>query len=103
MQNFKKFLYILTPDERKSAVLLLLMILIMAFLEMLGVMSILPFMAVVVDPNIIETNFILNSIFHKTKVIGVESKKEFILILGLFVFFILVFLFRSKHFFLHAN
>ena len=80
------------------------MVLIMAFLEMLGVMSILPFVAVVVDPNIIETNFILNSIFHKTKLIGVENKKEFILILGLFVFFILVFFsFVQSIYFFHAN
>ena len=40
----------LTPFERKRAFLLLMLILIMATLEMIGVASILPFISVLVDP-----------------------------------------------------
>ena len=43
--------------------LLLCMILIMAFLEMLGVASIMPFMAVLTSPDLIQTNPILNNFF----------------------------------------
>ena len=45
MQIFKKLLSLLTPSERKRAGVLMGMILVMAFLDMLGVASILPFMA----------------------------------------------------------
>ena len=53
----------LSPNESKQAALLLLMILIMAFLEMLGVASILPFIAVLSNPDLIETNLILKKNF----------------------------------------
>ena len=60
MKNFKKLLFLLTSHERKGAGLLLIMMLIMAFLDMIGVASILPFMAVLSDPSIVETNLTLN-------------------------------------------
>ena len=55
MQNFKKLIFLLTPHERKYAILLLVMLIIMAFLEMAGVASILPFIAVLSNPDLIET------------------------------------------------
>ena len=60
MQNFKKLIFLLTSQELKSASFLLLMIIIMALLEMIGVASILPFIAVLTNPDIIESNLILN-------------------------------------------
>ena len=59
MENLKKILFLLTPKERSRAALLLFMILIMALLDMIGVASILPFMAVLTNPSIIDTNIIL--------------------------------------------
>ena len=56
----KKLLFFLSPREQKHIPLLLFMILIMALLDMIGVASILPFMAVLTNPTIIETNFVLN-------------------------------------------
>ena len=56
MQSFKKLLFLLSSKERKQAGLLLLMILVMALLDMIGVASILPFMAVLTNPDIIENN-----------------------------------------------
>ena len=50
MQTFKKLLFLLTARERKHAGLLLLMIIIMALIDMIGVASILPFMAVITNP-----------------------------------------------------
>ena len=55
MQTIKKILFILTPRERKNAVLLMFMNLIMALLDMIGVVSILPFIAVLTNPSIVET------------------------------------------------
>ena len=91
MKILKKILYILTPYERKLSIMLLVMILVMAFLDMLGVASIMPFITVISNPDIIETNSILNKVFKTTSIIGVETKQEFIFIFGIFVFLLLVF------------
>ena len=63
MNIIQKFLILLSKHERKNALLLLLLILVMAFLDMIGVASILPFMAVLTNPSIVETNVILNNIY----------------------------------------
>ena len=60
MQILKKLLFLLGPNERKQAGLLLMMIIFMALLDMVGVASILPFVAVLTNPNLIETNSTLN-------------------------------------------
>ena len=90
MQTFKKLLFLLTPLERKRAGLLLIMILIMSLLDMAGVASILPFMAVLTNPSLIETNFILNSMFKASSIFGVENNKQFIFALGALVFSLLI-------------
>ena len=64
MQTFKKLLFFLTIHERKRAGLLLIMIMIMALLDMIGVASILPFIAVLTNPGLIETNLVLNNMFQ---------------------------------------
>lgn len=90
MQSFRKLLYFLTPSERKNAAFLLLMILIMALIDTLGVASILPFMAVLTSPDIIETNKFLNIMFQKSRIFGIENNQDFIFVLGLLVFLFLV-------------
>ena len=90
MKTFKKLLFLLTPHERKRAGLLLIMIVIMAFLDMIGVASILPFMAVLTNPDLIETNNILNIIFQASSIFGVENDQQFLFILGFFVFVFLI-------------
>jgi len=89
MQNFKQLLYLLSSDERKKASLLLIMILIMALLDMIGVASILPFIAVLTNPALIETNLILNDIYKTSERFGVENNQQFIFLLGC-VFFVLL-------------
>ena len=87
MQTLKKILFLLTPQERNRAFLLFIMILIMAFLDTLGVASIMPFMAVLTNPEIVENNFLLGFMFEKSKFFGVENIEEFIILLGFLVFF----------------
>jgi ABC-type multidrug transport system fused ATPase/permease subunit len=90
MQAFKKILFLLTVQERKRAGLLLIMIIIMALLDMVGVASILPFMAVLTNPILIETNVILNTMFQTSKIFGVETNQQFIYALGVVVFLLLI-------------
>ena len=90
MKTFKKLIFLLTANERKKAVILLVIIVIMALLDMIGVASILPFMAVLTNPSLIETNSILNNMFQYSNVFGVENNEQFIFALGVLVFFLLV-------------
>ena len=90
MQTFKKILFLLNSNERKRAILILIMILIMALLDMIGVASILPFMAVLTSPGLIETNLILNTMFEASSSFGVENNQQFLFILGVIVFALLI-------------
>ena len=90
MENFKKLIFLLTPSEQRHAVLLLIMILAMALIDTIGVASILPFMAVLTNPDIIETNLILKKMYHTSNTFGVESSQQFLFALGIFVFVTLV-------------
>jgi ATP-binding cassette, subfamily B, bacterial PglK len=90
MQTFKKLIFLLSSFERKQVSLLLIMVIIMAFIDMVGVASILPFMAVLSNPSLIDTNIILNSMFKVANSFGVNSNHEFLLTLGFMVFVLLI-------------
>ena len=90
MQIIKNFLFLFTFHEIKRVILLAVMILIMALLEIIGVVSILPFVAVLTNPTLIETNSILNSMFNISIKYGVENEQQFLFILGILVFAMLV-------------
>ena len=89
MKTFKKLLFLITAQERKRGVLLLIMILIMALLDMIGVASILPFTTVLVNPTLIETNTILIKMFQISTNFGVENNQQFLAALGILVFVLL--------------
>ena len=55
------------------------MILVMATLDMLGVASIFPFIAVLSDPTIIDTNVVLRNIYND---LGFDEKTDFLFLLG---------------------
>lgn len=86
MQTFKKLLFLLTPGERKSAGLLIIMIMIMALLDLIGIASILPFVTVLTNPGLIETNIILSNMFQASNIFGVNNSQQFLFALGILVF-----------------
>ena len=90
MQIFKKLLYLLSPQEKRQAFILLCAIIVMAIFEMIGVVSIMPFMAVLMSPELLETNFYLNSSFNYSKVFGIETTQQFLFLLGVLVFILLI-------------
>ena len=90
MQILKKLLFLLGPNERQQAGLLLIMIIFMALLDMIGVASILPFVAVLTNPNLIETNNTLNYMFQISRTLGVENDQQFLFSLGVLVFLLLI-------------
>ena len=84
------FLYLLTSHEKRISVLLFLMILIMSILDTIGVASIIPFISILANPDLVETNNYLNYMFQFSKKYGVENAQEFLVALGVLVFIILV-------------
>lgn len=66
------------------------MILVMAFLDMLGVASILPFMAVLANPELVQSNAVLNTMFSISRHIGIHATDQFLFALGVLVFVLLV-------------
>jgi ABC-type multidrug transport system fused ATPase/permease subunit len=91
MSMINKLFDLLSPPERKRAGWLMGMILVMAALDMLGVSSILPFMAVLANPEIVQTNAFLKVAFEMSSVFGVTTTQEFLFGLGILVFVLLVF------------
>ena len=91
MEFLRKIIFLLSGHERKQAFLLLLMILVMALLDVIGVASILPFMAVLTDPTLVETNLVLNKMFKISNKFGIENNKQFLFALGVLVFVLLLF------------
>ena len=98
MQIFKKLLFLLTYAERKRFGLLLIMIIIMALLDMIGVASILPFVTVLTNPNLVETNIIFKNIYQFSNIFGVATNKDFILFLGVILLLLLIFSLTFKAF-----
>jgi len=90
MKTIKKILYLLTPKEKKQGIFLLFLILTMAFFDMLGVASILPFITILTNPDLIETNIILKNLYQKSFFFGVENEKQFLFISGIAVFILLI-------------
>ena len=101
--NSMKIWYLLTPHERKRAILLLIMILIMALLDTIGVASILPFIAVLSNPELVQSNMIINTIFKSSRIFGVETIQQFLFALGILVFFLLVFSLSFKALTIYAQ
>ena len=91
MKTLKKYFYLLSPKERKQAYLLLGMILVMALLDMLGVASIMPFISVLSNPELIQTNNILNNAFKFAGKFGITTNQQFLFTSGVFVFLLLIF------------
>jgi ATP-binding cassette, subfamily B, bacterial PglK len=82
LNTYRKIAAILDPYERRRGVLLLCLFLIQGIFETVGVASIMPFMAVVGDPQIIESNAHLHRVYEQ---IGAPGHQAFLVLLGLTV------------------
>lgn len=88
LELFKKIWILLSPHERKRAVLLLVLMVAMALLEVLGVGSIMPFLAVLGNPELIHTNKYLAYIYINFQF---STTKSFLIFLGFAAIGILLF------------
>lgn len=90
MKIFKKFLFLLSSQEKKKLYLLISMIVMMSLLDMISVASIMPFMSVLINPEVIETNIILNTLYNFLGEVGIVTEKQFLFTLGVLVFLLLI-------------
>jgi ABC-type multidrug transport system fused ATPase/permease subunit len=79
----KKYIYLLSGSERRHVYRLMAIILFMSILDVVGVASIMPFMAILANPKLIEANTILAKLFQ---LFGYNNSRDFLFVLGLLVF-----------------
>ena len=78
---------VLDKREKKLALYVLLLTIIVAFIEVLGVASIMPFMAVVANPDVIKTSIPLSFLYNS---LNFQNTEDFISFIGVCVFVFLV-------------
>lgn len=85
---FKKLLALLSSGERMQLFFIFIAIVCMAFIEMAGIASIMPFMSMVSNPEMVETNRWLKQIYD---LCGFSNRQSFLVFLGVIVLMLLVF------------
>ncbi len=78
-RGIKKLLRILSARERKKMAVLAGVIFVMGLLELVGVVSILPFIQLVADPGIVERNATLNALFQP---FGFTNERQLLIFAG---------------------
>jgi len=90
MSILKKILGLLTYSEKKNFYYLLILVLIMAFLDMLGIGFVFSFVSIVLDASHINKNEIINYIYNFSRNFGINSETQFVFFLGFSNFFFLI-------------
>ena len=84
---YKKLFFLLSSREKRNAFLLFFITVIMGLLEVLGVASVMPFIAVVANPDIIHSNIYLKTVYAK---LMFTNEQYFLYFLGILSFLIVV-------------
>ena len=90
MKTLKKILFLLTNKERNQFFILIVMGLVMSIINMIGVASILPFVTILSNPGLVETNLILKKMFEISNKFGFETINQFMFLLGVITFALLI-------------
>lgn len=87
IDTLKKLFNLLGRREKVTSLFLFALMLVMSLLEVIGIASIMPFIAVLSDPDLVETNTVLRS---AKSVLGIKEVGDFLFALGLIVFALLL-------------
>lgn len=88
--TFFKILNLLNTKQRKEAFFLLIMVVIMAIIETVSVFSLLPFLSVLSNKSLIETNYFLSNAFKFVTQFGVVDIESFEIIMGVCVLVMII-------------
>lgn len=91
MNSFVKIFKLLNFDERIDTYKLLFLIFTMSTFDILGVASIFPFIQILINPTLIETNIVLSNLYAFSSNLGFVGIGQFQFLLGILVFFLLIF------------
>jgi ABC-type bacteriocin/lantibiotic exporter with double-glycine peptidase domain len=83
MINLRKLLTLLSEDERKKAIYLTFFILLSAILDVIGIASILPIVALLSNPNLVESNLFINKFYI---FFNMNDQQSFLFYVALFFF-----------------
>ncbi|MDP2258244.1 MAG: ABC transporter ATP-binding protein [Caulobacter sp.] len=87
MKTFLAAIDLLTPAERRRALVLLLLVIAMAMLDVIGMASVMPFLAVMANPDMVTENRVLGDVYER---LGFSSTDRFLFFLGAASFTLLV-------------
>ncbi|NWK80874.1 ABC transporter ATP-binding protein [Acinetobacter sp. SwsAc4] len=87
LSSLKQLWHILSPLDKRKVIYVLILVMGMAFIESAGVISIMPFLAVLSNPNVVESNSYLKQLYDFT---GVANQQNFILYLGFLSLFVVI-------------
>jgi len=87
LNTLKQLWQILTPLDRRKLLLVLSLVMIMAMIEAAGVVSIMPFLAVLSNPKIIESSAILRHVYD---LFSSNTPQQFIMYLGILSLIVVV-------------
>jgi ABC-type multidrug transport system fused ATPase/permease subunit len=87
LTTLKQLWQILTPLDKRKLLLVLALVMIMALIEAAGVISIMPFLAVLSNPKVIESNIFLKNIYI---FFASDTPQQFIMYLGILSLFIVI-------------
>ena len=91
MSVFRKILLLMNSKERRRSLFILFLVTIMAMLETLGIASLMPFLAVLSDPSLIQDNLLLSKGFQISSIFLITNEDQFLLLLGIISFLIIIF------------
>ena len=87
MKTYIKLLAFLSRTEKKTAILILFLVTLLALFDAFSIASIMPFIALVTNPDLIQTNEHVNYLYL---LISPSNKNVFIIYVGLLVLFMVV-------------
>jgi ABC-type multidrug transport system fused ATPase/permease subunit len=98
MKTLKNMLELFDGSEKKRLIILLFLATISAFFETLGVVSIMPFVYLISDPKIIETNVIFSYFYQSSYIFGIDNFKKFLFLTGIVIILFIIFSFCVRGF-----
>lgn len=87
LSTLGKLLRLLTPRERRRGALVVLLMVAMAFFEVAGIASVMPFLTVMGDPEMIERNAYLSAVYAT---LGFDTHRNFLIALAGFGLLVLL-------------
>jgi ABC-type bacteriocin/lantibiotic exporter with double-glycine peptidase domain len=97
MKDLKNILDLISTKDNHNVIYVVFIAIIMSLIEAAGIVSIIPFLAVLGNPDLIFSNKLLNYFYSKAILVGIQTADIFLILLGLVSFFVIIFssLFRT--------